>query len=72
MNPTAVGTLCVSIIFPFLSLLAVLLRFWARRLRSSPKADDWTIVCAQVPWPHQMLFIGKELTVAGVLHWTGH
>ncbi|KAF2439686.1 hypothetical protein P171DRAFT_524784 [Karstenula rhodostoma CBS 690.94] len=48
MNSTAVGLLSVSIIFPLLSLLAVLLRFWARRLRSSPKADDWVIVCAQV------------------------
>jgi hypothetical protein len=71
MNSTAVGLLSVSIIFPLLSLLAVLLRFWARRLRSSPEADDWVIVCAQVPWPHLMLFVGGELTFAGVLLWTG-
>ncbi|KAL9101691.1 MAG: hypothetical protein Q9163_003077 [Psora crenata] len=41
--------LVVTIVFPILATVAVILRFYARRIKSQPfRADDWTIVLSLV------------------------
>lgn len=49
MNSIETATLGVSIAFPIFALVFVILRFAARRVRSTPpKADDWAVVVALV------------------------
>ncbi|KAJ4288912.1 hypothetical protein N0V90_011253 [Kalmusia sp. IMI 367209] len=49
MNGTATALLTVSVVFPVLSFLFVLMRLGARRVRATKVgADDWVIVASQV------------------------
>ena len=68
-------TIVINSIFPFLAILAVALRLYARRLKrvaltaDDLKADDYTIMAALVSWPHLLPLVPTEkvqvITVAG-------
>lgn len=59
-RPTILG---LSIAFPILSIIAVLLRFKAREVnRANLGADDWTIAVALVGHPTSSLCIIVVLT----------
>lgn len=69
MYPQSISLICVSVIFPFLASLAVVLRIWARRLTVNGfNASDYTIfltlVIARsgVPFPDQAanLYLGHS------------
>lgn len=45
----AAAPIAIATIFPTLSIIAVVGRFWARRRRKIPyKADDWMVIAALV------------------------
>ncbi|CAG8952290.1 hypothetical protein HYFRA_00001033 [Hymenoscyphus fraxineus] len=48
LNSTQEGLLAVSIVFPVLAVIAVSLRFGARKVRSTLQVDDWVILLAAV------------------------
>ena len=59
-RPTILG---LSIAFPFVSIIAVLLRFEARRIkRVKLEGDDWTILVALVGPSYSSLCIMTALT----------
>lgn len=66
----------LSIAFPIISTLAVILRFEARRLKEAQLgADDWTILAAQVSKFHELfpgsLWSNTERFTVGADTW-GH
>ena len=59
-RPTILG---LSIAFPIVSIIAILLRFEARRVnRVKLGADDWTILIALVGHPTSSIYIIVVLT----------
>lgn len=62
------ATVAVAIVFPILATLAVIARFVARKIRSSPALDDYLMLVALFATYGQMLIIILSVRYGGVGH----
>jgi hypothetical protein len=67
VDPTA---LALCIVFPFLSIVAVIARFRARFLQKNKlAADDWVVIPALVGWPFLETSILLNSLASDFLYW---